>query len=317
MNEDLRPFEQCPGCSSPTLKAKRLFSVLMLGEPCSVFHCPSCGLVYKEFVPTTSGLAKIYSANYVHFQNSPAAADPAEVNSAKQKLSRCQQLLGTHRPPEELRLLDVGCGSGGFVKIAHSLGYLANGIDPYLPDQLQSSHLQKKSPNCVSPNSYDIAVLLNVVEHLDQPRVMFAAVRQLLKADGVMLLTCPYGDSFARRLHQSWWGHLALEEHLLFWTPRSLTRLLRELGFDGKVSYRIAGSPFPYGRVEPRTAVPMLTDTKPQSPSSPAKRKSLQARIWRSARAIQRQEATANFVRRLIHLTHSGDYLEYAIGVGK
>jgi len=317
MNQDLRPFEQCPSCGSPPSKANHLFSVLMLGKSCSVLQCLACGLVYKEFAPTTGGLAKIYSANYVHFQNSPSHTDPADINSARQKLSRCRQLLGTHCSPKELRLLDVGCGSGGFVEIAQRLGYSADGIDPYLPDQLQSSHLQKKSPSCVSPNSYDIAVLLNVAEHLDAPRPMFAAVRQLLKPCGVMLLTCPYGDSFARRIHQSCWGHLALDEHLLFWTPRSLTRLLRELGFYGKISYRIAGSPFPYGRVEPQTTVTMPTDTNQHFSPHKDNRQSLQARMWQSARAIQRQEATANLVRHFIHFTHSGDYLEYAIGVGK
>jgi len=317
MNKDLRPFDQCPGCGSPTSKTNHLFSVLMLGEPCSVRRCLDCGLVYKEFAPTTAGLAKIYSANYVHFQNCPSTTDPADINSARQKLSRCRQLLETHRPPDKLRLLDVGCGSGGFVEIAQRLGYWADGLDPYLPYQLESSHLQKKSPDCVPPSSYDIAVLLNVAEHLDVPRLMFAAMRQLLKPGGVMLLTCPYGDSFARCIHQSCWGHLALDEHLLFWTPRSLTRLLQELGFHGKVSYRIAGSPFPYGRVEPQTAVPIPTDTNQQSPTHTGNRQSLQARIWQSARAIQQQEVTANLVRNLVHLTHSGDYLEYAIGVGK
>jgi 2-polyprenyl-3-methyl-5-hydroxy-6-metoxy-1,4-benzoquinol methylase len=318
MNKDIRPFEQCPGCGSPTAKAKRIFDVLLLGEPCSVLQCLSCGLVYKELVPTASGLAKIYSANYVHFQTSFSVSELAEINSAKQKLARCRKLLATPRPREELRLLDVGCGSGSFVAIARRLGYSADGIDPYLPDSLESSYLQKQSPEDISASSYDIAVLLNVAEHLDEPGHMFSAVRQLLKPGGVMLLTCPYGDSLARRIHQASWGHLALDEHLLFWTPRSLTHLLRELGFHGKVSYRIAGSPFPYGRIKLQTAAPIPTETQHQPASNTStNQQTLQARIWKLARAIQRQEATANFVRSLVHLSHSGDYLEYAIGVSK
>jgi 2-polyprenyl-3-methyl-5-hydroxy-6-metoxy-1,4-benzoquinol methylase len=318
MNKDLRPFEHCPGCGSPTSKANRIFDVLLLGQPCSVLQCPSCGLVYKELAPTASGLAKIYSANYIHFQTNPSATQLAEINSARQKLARCRKLLTPNRPTEELKLLDVGCGSGGFVEIARRLGYLADGIDPYLPEQLQSSHLQKKSPECISASSYDIAVLLNVAEHLDEPKHMFSAVRQLLKPGGVMLLTCPYGDSLARQVHQACWGHLALDEHLLFWTPRSLTHLLRELGFHGKVSYRIAGSPFPYGRVQLPTAAPIPTETQHQlAVNTNSKQQTLQARIWQLARSIQRQETTANFVRSLVHLTHTGDYLEYAIGVGQ
>ena len=316
MNEYLRRFNECPGCNALNSKTKHLFHVSLLGTSCSVGQCSSCGLVYKEFVPTAEGMAQIYSQDYVHFISD--TIDTADFNSAKQKLNRCRKALVGKPLSNELKLLDVGCGSGNFVRIARNLGYQAEGIDPYLPSQLESNYLHKKSPEDIPQSSYDIAVLLNVAEHLDRPRQMFSAVRQLLQPNGVMLLTCPYGNSYARRIHQASWGHLALDEHLLFWTPRSLTRLLRELGFQGKVSYRIAGSPFPYGRVKPQVATANIIETEIQASSESNQHKpNLQAQIWQLARAIQRQDVAANFVRSMIHLTHTGDYLEYAIGIGK
>jgi len=39
--------------------------------------------------------------------------------------------------------------------------------------------------------------------------------------------------------------------------------------------------------------------------------------MWQSARQIQKRELVANLVRSLIHITHTGDYLEYAIRLGK
>lgn len=320
MNQDLLPFEHCPSCGHSSSKADLIFNSVLLGQPCPILRCPNCGLVYKKFLPTESGLTKIYSTEYVHFK--PSTPGLAEINSAKQKLFRCQRLFSTHRSPENLRILDIGCASGDFVNIARGLGYLAEGIDPYLPEELQSSYLQKNSPDNIPRNSYDIAVLLNVAEHLTEPKQMFSAIQQLLKPNGVMLLTCPYGDSLARLFHKANWGHLALDEHLLFWTPRSLTLMLRELGFHGKVSYRISGSPFPYGRVQLQPAVSIVTSNQNKakfntSPKKIISQPSLQARIWQFARLIQQKEVTANVVRSLVHLTHTGDYLEYAIGVGK
>jgi hypothetical protein len=67
-----------------------------------------------------------------------------------------------------------------------------------------------------------------------------------------------------------------------------------------------------------QTAAPIPTETEHQlAVNTSSSQQTLQARIWKLARAIQRQEATANFVRSLVHLSHSGDYLEYAIGVSK
>lgn len=314
MNPYLRRFHECPGCGAHSSITKHLFNVSLLETSCSVGQCSSCGLVYKSFAPTTEGLAQIYSHDYVHFGTD--TIDIADFNSAKQKLSRCQKALSGKRLPNKIKLLDVGCGSGNFVRIAQNLGYQAKGIDPYLPSQLKSEYLQNKSPEDIPQNSYDIAVLLNVAEHLDQPKQMFCGIRQLLRHDGVMLLTCPYGDSYARQVHKAYWGHLALDEHLLFWTPRSLTKLLRKVGFQGKVSYRIAGSPFPYGRVKPQVVTTQGTETDVQ-PSFKNEEQKLtwQAQIWQFARAIQRQQIAANFVRSMIHLTHTGDYLEYVIKV--
>jgi SAM-dependent methyltransferase len=165
----------------------------------------------------------------------------------------------------------------------------------------------------IPKSSYDIAVLLNVAEHLDQPQELFQAILKLLKPGGVILLTCPYGNSLARRFHQSQWGHLALDEHLLFWNPYSLTYLLREIGFQGKFSYRISGSPFPYGRVKNIANQAINLEQNNHS----YKQVSIQGRVWNLARYIQKHEAIANLVRSLVHITHTGDYLEYAICVSR
>ncbi|MEM7554062.1 MAG: class I SAM-dependent methyltransferase [Cyanobacteria bacterium P01_A01_bin.84] len=332
MDKYLYSFEKCPACNSRQSEVKHLFDTVLLGEICAVNKCSSCGLVYKEFAPTARGMEKIYSNDYVHFlDNSSVTDNLPEINSAKQKLQRCRNLLDNKKSPSQLKLLDIGCGSGSFVRIAQNLGYSAQGIDPYLPSELESSYLHKRSPESVDANSYDIAVLLNVAEHLDEPRKMFSSIYDLLKPTGVMLLTCPYGDSLARQIYRGAWGHLALEEHLLFWTPASLTHMLREIGFKGKVSYRIAGTPFPYGRIKQQVDIPSKSSQlnysnqdKSQSCTTPDNaqkndqkhhRRSFQSYIWQLARYTQRQEITANVIRSLMHLTHTGDYLEYAIKV--
>jgi len=312
----LQHFEHCPACDASSTNAERLFDGEIMNHSCAILKCPVCGLIYKEFVPSHEAIDEIYTEDYVHFH--PSETTLAEINSAKQKLARCRKLLGVTSSKKPLRLLDVGCGSGNFVNIARRLGYDAEGIDPYLPNGLQDESLSRKSPDEISPASYDIATLLNIAEHLERPREMFDALRRLLKPGGVLLLTCPYGDSWAFRVHQAQWTHLMLDEHLLFWTPNSLTRMLRQIGFRGAVSYRIAGSPFPYGRVKPSAVTSTPAETQNQfARNNDENGKSLQKRVWALGRAVQRRETTANIVRSIVHLTRSGDYLEYAIGVGE
>src|SRR5204862_6536324 len=140
-----------------------------------------CGLVFKEWFRAAQALDAMYAAGYVHFDASTRQG-AAEINSARQKLSRCRRLLASSASPEKIRLLDVGCGSGGFVRIARGLGYDAEGIDPYLPESLQATPgLRRASPDELPAATYDIALLLNVAEHVPDPHSLFASVRRLLK----------------------------------------------------------------------------------------------------------------------------------------
>lgn len=303
-------FEDCPACGSDIEAARKLFAATLFGRPCHILKCRECGLVFKEWFISAESVADLYPADYVHF--AAAAMGPAEVNGARQKLDRCRKLLRVP-PTAKLRLLDVGCGAGGFVAIARQLGYNAEGIDPHLPASAQTADLRRAAPEDLDEASFDVIVLLNVAEHIPKPKPFFASIRRLLKPEGVMLLNCPFGDSLARRFHRERWIHLALEEHVLFWTPRSLMAMLRPLGFEGKASCRIAGSPFPFGR----TSLPDVTRDA-RAATGPQRRDHVsspgaQAAAWRIARRIQAHQAPANMARFLVDLTRTGDYLEFAI----
>lgn len=316
MTEESCAFKECPACGCAAQKCAVLFASTLFEKPCKVRKCSFCGLVFKEWFAAVTRLADIYSPGYVHF-DAASEPGPAEVNSAKQKLSRCRALMKGPRQPNELRLLDVGCGAGGFVKIARNLGYAAEGIDPNLPDDLGVAGLQRATPEQLAPRSYDIVTLLNVAEHVPEPKRLFRSVHRVLNPGGVMLLTCPYGDSFARRLHEARWVHLALDEHVLFWTPNSLTRLLRDLHFDGTASFRIAGSPFPFGRNRPLASVHERLESVAICGQNGVADLPVQTQVWKLARWIQKNEKFGNVVRQIINLTRTGDYLEYAISVGK
>jgi len=309
MIRDLHRFQECPGCASHIRECDVLFSVEMFGSPCDVLKCRPCGLVFKEHYP--GDLHNLYTTDYVHFCQAQAPG-AAELISARQKLRRCQRFLGRRKEAVDIRLLDVGCGGGQFVRMARSLGYCAEGIDPFLPEHLTEAGVSRSKPEDLPAASYDIVTLLNVAEHATDPGALFAAVGRLIRPCGVLLVTCPYGDSWARRLYKARWAHLALDEHILFWTPSSLNRALTRSGFIEKSNVRIAGSPFPYGLIrnvhECSKSMPI-----PKVTHQTLQHQALQQRAWQLARWIQAREGLGNVVRRLVHMTQFGDYLEYVV----
>jgi SAM-dependent methyltransferase len=317
-----RPVDECPACGAQASTARELLEVPFAGAVARLLECRACGLCYKSLAPTQANFDAIYATDYEHFEDG-GPLDLGELNSAKQKLTSARRLLGSSASPGEIRVLDIGCGGGRFVDLVRRLGYRAEGVDPYLPTRLESEHLHRGEPGDLAPASYDVALMLNVAEHLVDPHPLFRAARRILRPGGVLLLTCPYGGSLARRFHGARWVHLTLDEHLLFWTPRSLSAALHADGFLGASTRRISGSPFPYGVVAP--AVPVRAETTasaaetrepPPGASLPPLSVRVQRQVWRVARALMRSESVSNGIRRVVHLTHSGDYLELVIATG-
>jgi SAM-dependent methyltransferase len=290
----------------------------MEGEhaPTCVLKCGVCGLVYKDAHPDTGAQRTVYGEGYVHFTQGPPPS-AADVNSARQKLRRSVELLGGPRSASKIRMLDIGCGEGQFVRILRELGYVAWGIDPFLPERLVGPLLRRAEPADEPAESVDVVTLLNVAEHVADPLALFASVRRLLKPGGVALITCPYGDSWAHRFYRNRWCHMALEEHLLFWTPASLERCLRRVGFEGGTSLRIAGSPFPFGLAAPveftKTAALAPDTTVVPAAASASLPMRIQRHAWQAARRIQAHEKLGNAVRALVGAARLGDYLEFAI----
>lgn len=257
-------------------------------------------------MPTAERLAAIYGRDYVHFSAAASACGPQEVNGARHKVDRCRRMarrVGARS--ESAALLDVGCGAGTFVSIARGMGYRAEGIDLFLPEENPEAGLRRSGLETIASGTYDIVAALNVAEHLVAPREFFSHVLRVLRRPGVLLLSCPNGASLARRLYRERWIHAAPEEHLLFWTPASLTSMLRAIGFNGPVSCRVGGSPFPFGRARPAAVS--------STGSAPATGGEMQQIAWRVARRIQANEALSSIVRAFVNVTRTGDYLEYIV----
>jgi SAM-dependent methyltransferase len=281
----------------------------LFGTSCAVRRCKSCSLVYKDRHPGERGFKAIYSAEYSHFHDQ-AGPGAAEINSAEHKFRLCLEALSPRtRKAAELRVLDVGCGAGGFVKIARTLGYQAEGVDPYLPASCEEPFLRRGELHDLPQHQYDILFLLNVIEHVTAPRELLASAKRLLRPGGVIFINCPYGGSLALKAYRQRWTHLALDEHLLFWTCKSLDRLLSELDFGPRIRCRIAGSPFPFGRAnsDGEAQGNAGASTVPSATTPPP---TIHGALWRLARSVQTSKPGSWAARAVIDALMLGDYLE-------
>lgn len=131
---------------------------------------------------------------------------PENVYGHTKKIQYFRSSIDNYRKKNgpNLRILDIGCGSGFAVT-----RFLSNkydnilGIDMYLPNiEYAKSHFENsstkfalmKAEELIDSNEvFDIVIMADVLEHLDEPKKILQTVSSLLRKNGLLLITIPNG----------------------------------------------------------------------------------------------------------------------------
>jgi len=148
------------------------------------------------------------------------------------------------------RCVDVGCGDGGTSGVwlrEHSAGYVGVDVSEAAVEMARDRGLDAR---CIEDaaalpfdnSSFDVAVCVEVLEHLFQPQLAVREIHRVLRPDGRLILTVPNVAHWRIRLDGllGRWNprgdHLSAAEpwrdaHVRFFTIRSLTSLIEGCGF--------------------------------------------------------------------------------------
>ena len=145
-----------------------------------------------------------------------------------------------------LKALDFGCGYGYFLKTLvektkYSTRVEVSGIE------LDTEVCAKARMNCngapiycvdlktddsiVPRNYFDIITMIDVLEHLDDPRVYLQRLAERAKSNAYLLLSTPNIESFNAWLYQDRWALHSPPYHMYYFGPRSIRILLEQTGW--------------------------------------------------------------------------------------
>lgn len=143
------------------------------------------------------------------------------------------------------RLLDVGAATGILVKEALRLGYDAQGVEP-------SRYLQKCAeareipvllgvlPHESLGGPFDIATLIDVIEHVSDPVGLLREIRQLLVPNGVCIIVTPDVSSVAAKLLGRRWCHYRIA-HIGYFCRATLELAAGNAGLRVIDTHRVVG----------------------------------------------------------------------------
>lgn len=206
-------------------------------KPHKLLRCRTCRFVYMQETPSPEEL----NAHYKHYSyNREQYISPITEK-------RFDELLdGFEKYRKNNRLLDLGCGAGFFAARALKKGWDVHGTEyseKAVELCLSKGIKMQKAPieqNDFHPLEFDVVTSFEVVEHLSYPLQEVRLAESLLRPGGLLYLTTPNYNALARYYLKGKYNVIQYPEHLSYFTPGSLKKMMTLSGLR-KRSIRTSG----------------------------------------------------------------------------
>jgi 2-polyprenyl-3-methyl-5-hydroxy-6-metoxy-1,4-benzoquinol methylase len=207
----------------------------------NVIMCNHCDFPHLDPLPTMTDLNQLYTNEY--YESVKPDYISKDINEGHYwEIAFAQRLRILSKHTKSKKLLDIGCGTGRFIKYASSQGWDCTGIEPSklacevaYADNL--SVICDTFENYCLNNSelYDVVHLKNVLEHILNPDEYLQLCHQLLKPGGILYIEVPNdfdiiqkACNYFLKCKQTWIS----KEHISYFNFRSLNKLLVKKHFS-------------------------------------------------------------------------------------
>jgi len=203
------------------------------GEIFTLVRCEGCGVARLD--PPPANPARYYPGRY-WFEGGRLA----ETYRRLVLRDHVRFALKALRPAGNTRVLDVGCGSGLFLRELRAANRAVEAVGIDASGRAAALAWQRNGISAIAGDlarppfargSFDLVVMFHVLEHLRDPVAYVDAARQLLAPGGKLVVQTPNLDCWQYRVFGARWSGLDIPRHLYDFRLRDVRRLLENGGF--------------------------------------------------------------------------------------
>jgi 2-polyprenyl-3-methyl-5-hydroxy-6-metoxy-1,4-benzoquinol methylase len=231
----------CPVCnhSNPQIVIESQdFSLTQISF--SILHCAQCTVRFTSPLPSQDEIVQYYKFNeYISHTDVKEGwmnrlYHFIRTKTLSQKTNWIQSLFTGHKG----HLLDIGAGTGAFVHAMHQKSWKVTGLEPDADTRDRAYenyklHLQSTDSIFDLPeNEYEVITMWHVLEHVHSLKPYLHQCLKSLKQNGRLIIAVPNYTSFDAKYYKKYWAAYDLPRHLYHFSPKSMTRLLNEIGFE-------------------------------------------------------------------------------------
>lgn len=182
--------------------------------------------------PSPKNLEKYYAhQDYIsHTDNNKTKIDKIYQKVKNYSLIKKVQLINK-LDVKEKRILDIGAGTGDFLKIASKDKWKIEGVEPNQYARQKASEknivLQERIEK-LKNEKFDVITLWHVLEHLPDLENQVKKINNLLTERGYLIIAVPNYKSYDAHYYKDYWAAFDTPRHLWHFSKKSIQLLFIE-----------------------------------------------------------------------------------------
>lgn len=208
----------------------------MAKNNCELYTCRSCNLRFVYPIPDA---LPVYTEQY--FAGAGAGFGYVDYDSDKEPMRPVfeKYLDMVSQYTKGTKIFDVGAATGFFLNIARERGYEVAGVEisSFAAECARSKGLAVITGTLADISQeqygvYDIVTMLDVIEHVENPRAELQRAHLLLRKGGILVINTPDAGSLYARILGRRWHLIVPPEHLYYFNRHNISDLLVQEHFQ-------------------------------------------------------------------------------------
>ncbi len=205
---------------------------LVSGESFELKYDPELEMLVTTPQPTLEKLPDYYESDaYISHTDSEKGLLPFLYQKVKQRALKKKVQLITKLNKGTGSILDIGAGTGEFLKVASEKGWKIYGAEPNEKARSISEKKDvflKESFTEFSNQKFDVITLWHVLEHVPNLHEAISQIENLLKPGGTLLIALPNYKSYDANYYKEFWAAYDVPRHLWHFSKESMNKLFSD-----------------------------------------------------------------------------------------
>ncbi len=230
-------YEACPLCFSSSIhKALTAKDHTVSGESFEIWHCDKCTGRFTQNIPDQQSMDRYYqSGDYIsHSDTTKGLVNQLYHAVRKRTLSSKRKLVQGYTGLKRGTVLDIGSGTGAFLKEMKLEGWEISGVEPDRGARnkaIELYQLRIDTPEHLHhypENSFDALTLWHVLEHVHDLHNKLQQFRNLIRNKGKLFIAVPNYTSYDAEVYGKNWAAYDVPRHLYHFSPEAMQKLLND-----------------------------------------------------------------------------------------